>query len=266
MDVIISTGPDEAAVYAADTIEGLLRTKPNAVLGLATGSSPVSIYRELGRRVDAGTLSLAAASAFMLDEYVGLPASHPQRYRNVIRHEFVELVDMEDQRVYGPDTLSSDLEDAAAKYENAIRESGGIDLQILGLGADGHIAFNEPSSSLASRTRIKTLSHRTRADNARFFEGSLDEVPHHCLTQGVATILDAKHVLLTAAGTAKANAAQNMIEGPVTAMCPASALQLHPRVTVLLDAEAAHQLSLRAYYREVAGAKAHLRGSSQSRV
>lgn len=260
MEVIISPTADESAVLAAEAIADLLRGNPRAVLGLATGSSPLAIYRELAHRVETGTISLAGVSAYMLDEYVGLPRDHPQRYRNVIRRDFVDLVGIEDQRVHGPDTTRSDLERAALQYEDAIRASGGIDLQILGLGTDGHVAFNEPSSSLGSRTRLKTLSRQTRSDNARFFEGRLADVPRQCLTQGVATILDARHVVLTAAGKRKARAVRDLVEGPVTAMCPGSALQLHPRVTVLLDEEAASQLKLRDYYRDVRDAKAQLRG------
>ena len=259
MEVIISTTPHEAAVVGADALAELLRHKSCPVLGLATGSSPLAIYREVARRVEAGTISLASASAYLLDEYVGLPSDHPQRYRNVIRRDFVDLVDIEDQHVHGPDTARPDLEQAAAEFEDAIRASGGIDLQILGLGTDGHIAFNEPSSSLASRTRIKTLSHQTRIDNARWFEGGLGDVPRQCITQGVATILDAKHIVLTASGMGKAEAVRALVEGPVTAKCPASALQMHPRVTVLLDEEAATQLTLRDYYRDVSEAKEQLR-------
>jgi glucosamine-6-phosphate deaminase len=250
MEVVISTTPDEAGRLAADAIEELLRHRPDAVLGVATGSSPLIIYDELGRRVAQGTLSLAKARAFMLDEYVGLPAEHPQRYRNVIRDEFTDKVDIDPVQVYGPDGLAADLASACEAYEGAIAEAGGVDLQILGIGTDGHIAFNEPGSSLASRTRIKTLTSQTRRDNARFFDGDVEAVPQHCLTQGIGTILQARHIVLVASGRRKAEAVHQLVEGPVSAMWPATALQLHPHVTVLLDTAAASRLQLASYYIE----------------
>src|SRR6185437_12546136 len=177
MEVVITTTPEEVGELAAVAIDELLRRRPEAVLGVATGSSPLIIYDELGRRVSHGSLSLARTRAFMLDEYVGLPADHPQRYRNVIQAEFVDEVDIDPAQVHGPDGLAADLPAACAAYERAIAEAGGVDLQILGIGTDGHIAFNEPGSSLASRTRIKTLTSQTRRDNARFFGGDVDAVP-----------------------------------------------------------------------------------------
>jgi glucosamine-6-phosphate deaminase len=250
MEVVISTTSDESAKLAADAIFELLRRRPEAVLGVATGSSPLLIYDELGRRVARGALSLAKARAFMLDEYVGLPADHPQRYRNVIREEFVEKVDINPAQVFGPDGLAADLARACEAYEQAIADAGGVDLQILGIGTDGHIAFNEPGSSLASRTRIKTLTSQTRRDNARFFGGNVEAVPDHCLTQGIGTILQARHILLVASGRGKAEAVHQLVEGPVSAMWPATALQLHPHVTVLLDTAAASRLQLASYFIE----------------
>jgi glucosamine-6-phosphate deaminase len=250
MEVVISTTPDEAGKLAADAISELLRRRPEAVLGVATGSSPLIIYDELGRRVAQGSLSLAKAQVFMLDEYVGLPADHPQRYRNVIRDEFVDKVDIDPTHVYGPDGLAADLVGACEAYERAIAAAGGIDIQILGIGTDGHIAFNEPGSSLASRTRIKTLTSQTRRDNARFFGGNVEAVPQHCLTQGIGTIIEARHLLLVASGRGKAEAVHQLVEGSVSAMWPATALQLHPHVTVLLDTAAASRLQLASYYIE----------------
>jgi glucosamine-6-phosphate deaminase len=250
MEVVISTAPDETGKLAADAISELLRRQPDAVLGVATGSSPLIIYDELGRRVAQGSLSLARAHAFMLDEYVGLPADHPQRYRNVIREQFIDKVDIDPKQVYGPDGLADDLAGACEAYERAIADTGGIDLQILGIGTDGHIAFNEPGSSLASRTRIKTLTSQTRRDNARFFGGDMDAVPQHCLTQGIGTILEARHLVLVASGRRKAEAVHQLVEGPISAMWPATALQLHPHVTVLLDTAAASRLQLASYYIE----------------
>ena len=260
MEVVISTTPDEAGTLAADAVEELLRRRSEAVLGVATGSSPLIIYDELGRRVAQGSLSLAKVRAFMLDEYVGLPADHPQRYRNVIREEFVDKVDIDPTQVFGPDGLAADLLGACQAYERAIADVGGVDLQILGIGTDGHIAFNEPGSSLASRTRIKTLTSQTRRDNARFFGEDVEAVPQHCLTQGIGTILEARHVLLVASGRGKAEAVHQLVEGSVSALWPATALQLHPHVTVLLDIAAASRLQLASYYIETYEAKPSWQG------
>lgn len=254
MEVVIL--PDAAAVatLAADAVTALVRRRPDAVLGLATGSSPLGVYRELGRRCTAGELSLARARGFLLDEYVGLPDDHPQRYRAVIRRELEELVDLRPDAVQGPDGLADDLPAACAAYERAISDAGGIDLQLLGIGSDGHIAFNEPGSSLASRTRVKTLTARTRSDNARFFD-TPDDVPHHVLTQGLGTIREAAHLVLLATTADKTEAVQQLVEGPVSARCPASVLQLHPHVSVLLTEDAAQGLELAGYYRETYAGK-----------
>lgn len=260
MEVIIL--PDAAAIgaVAADAIEALLHRKPDAVLGLATGSSPLSIYDELATRHGAGRLSFRQVRGFTLDEYVGLPADHPERYRNVIDTVFVDRVDFAEGAVQGPDGLAADIPAACAAYEAAIADAGGVDLQILGIGTDGHIGFNEPGSSLASRTRIKTLTEQTRRDNARFFGDNIDAVPTHCLTQGLGTILDARHVVLVATGRSKAEAVHHLVEGAVSAMWPASVLQHHPHVTVLLDDAAARRLQLAEYYRETYRAKPDWQG------
>ncbi|BBX93736.1 glucosamine-6-phosphate deaminase [Mycolicibacterium boenickei] len=250
MEVIIL--PDAATIggLAADAIGALLVRKPDAVLGLATGSSPLAIYDELAARHAAGRISFRQVRAFTLDEYVGLPADHPERYRNVIDTVFVSRVDFAPDAVLGPDGLATDIPAACAAYEDAIRAAGGVDLQILGIGTDGHIGFNEPGSSLASRTRIKTLTRQTRLDNARFFGDDLEAVPTHCLTQGLATIMAARHVILVALGRSKAEAVHHLVEGAVSAMWPATILQHHPHVTVLLDEAAAQRLQLIGYYRE----------------
>ncbi|MFI8527996.1 glucosamine-6-phosphate deaminase [Promicromonospora sukumoe] len=248
MEVVIAPA-DELARLAADAVEGLLRANPETVLGLATGSSPLAVYDELARRHKDG-LSFARARAFMLDEYVGLSADHPERYRNVIEKEIASRVDFAPGAVQGPDGLAEDLPAACAAYEQAIADAGGVDLQILGIGTDGHIAFNEPGSSLASRTRIKTLTKQTREDNARFFGGSVEQVPRHCLTQGLATIMSARHLVLLATGRAKAEAVHQLVEGPVSAMWPATIMQLHPHATILVDDAAASRLQLGDYYRQ----------------
>jgi glucosamine-6-phosphate deaminase len=248
MEVIIA---DETRIgeLVADDIALLLSRKPRAVLGLATGSSPLRIYDAVAARVARGDISLAQAHAFTLDEYVGLPEGHPCRYRTVIEEDFVSRVDLPSQHVRGPDGDAIDLENECAAYEEAIARAGGIDLQILGIGTDGHIAFNEPGSSLASRTRVKTLTPQTRRDNARFFGGDIDAVPMHCLTQGLGTIMEARHVVLVATGGGKAEAVQRLVEGSVSALWPGTILQHHPRVTVLVDEAAASRLELAEYYR-----------------
>lgn len=260
MEVVIQ--PDAAAIarLVADEVQSLLADRPDAVLGLATGSSPLAVYDELVRRYEAGAVSLARARAFMLDEYVGLPDDHPERYRNVIEREFAGRVDLPAGAVQGPDGNAEDLPAACAAYEAAIAAAGGIDLQLLGIGSDGHIAFNEPGSSLASRTRIKTLTSQTRRDNARFFGGDVEAVPRHCLTQGLATIMSARHLVLVATGAGKAEAVHHLVEGPVSAMWPATIMQHHPRATVLVDDAAASRLQLAGYYREVFAGKPSWQG------
>ena len=255
MEVIILDSAAEIGGVAADAIEALVTQKPDAVLGLATGSSPLSIYDELAARCKAGRVSFAKARGFTLDEYVGLPPDHPERYRNVIDTAFASRVDFAPGAVAGPDGLTDDIPAACAQYEEAIRAAGGIDLQILGIGTDGHIGFNEPGSSLASRTRIKTLTHQTRMDNARFFGGDINAVPTHCLTQGLGTIMAARHVILVATGRSKAEAVHQLVEGGVSALWPASVLQHHPHATVLIDDAAARRLQLADYFRETHRAK-----------
>lgn len=249
MEVVI-VPTEQVGIVGADVVTELLARRPDAVLGLATGSSPVATYRELVRRHREDGLSFSRVRAFTLDEYVGLPADHPQRYRNVIARDFTGHVDFPSDAVAGPDGLAQDLAAACAAYERAIADAGGVDLQVLGIGSDGHIAFNEPGSSLASRTRIKTLTRQTRIDNARFFGDDVDQVPVHCVTQGVGTILQARHLLLLATGRAKAEAVHHLVEGAVTAMWPASVLQLHPHVTVVVDDAAAGRLQLGPYFRD----------------
>ena len=254
MEVVIAPQA-ELAAHAAGAVESLLAVKPQAVLGLATGSSPLGVYDELARRHRDGRVSFARARAFMLDEYVGLAADHPERYRNVIDRDFATRVDFAADAVRGPDGLADDVLAACAEYEEAIIAAGGDDLQILGIGADGHVGFNEPGSSLASLTRIKTLTDQTRGDNARFFDDDVERVPHHCLTQGLGTIMRARHLVLIATGTAKAEALHHLVEGPVSAMWPATILQHHPHVSVLVDPAAAGRLQLADYFRSTYAAK-----------
>src|SRR5215207_2075979 len=237
MEVVITTDADAAAGVVAGVLAATLATKPAPLIGLATGSSPLAAYRRLIAGYQAGRLTAAHASAVLLDEYIGLEPDHPQAYRAFIERELVDHIDLPPERLFGPDVHAADLPAACRAYDALIAELGGVDVQLLGIGSDGHIGFNEPGSSLSSRTRVKTLTAQTRADNARFFP-SPDEVPRHVVTQGLGTIRDARHCLLMATGPAKAVAVAGMVEGPVAAACPASVLQLHPHVTVLLDVAA----------------------------
>jgi glucosamine-6-phosphate deaminase len=248
VEVIVLPSPTEVGRLAARKVGQLIRGKPTAVIGFATGSSPLAIYAELGRLVRDGSLDASRVSGFALDEYVGIAEQHPQSYGSVLRREVIEPLGLDPSRVFVPDGRASDLEAACEAYEAAIRDAGGVDLQILGIGANGHIGFNEPTSSFGSRTRLKTLAPRTREDNARFF-ASPEEVPTHCLTQGLGTIMEARELLLVAQGSRKAAAVAAAIEGPVSSMCPGSILQFHPRATVIVDDAAADGLSLTDYYR-----------------
>lgn len=260
MEVVPLTGSDEVAALAADTIEAVVREHSAAVLGLATGSTPIATYRLLVERFRAGTApAYDGVRIFLLDEYVGLPGGHPQSYRSTIARELTDALGIPAAAVHAPDPDPARLPGAGARYEADLVAAGGVDLQLLGIGTDGHLAFNEPGSSLGSTTRLKTLTDQTRRDNARFFD-DLDEVPRHALTQGLATILRARHLVLLATGAAKAAAVAAAVEGPLTASCPASVLQLHPHATVLLDDAAASVLTRRDHYVETYRAKPDWQG------
>ncbi len=250
MRVVILENPQQVSSRAADIFCQLIASKPDCVLGLATGGTPLGTYQELVARHRAGQVSFAAVTSFNLDEYVGLPPQHPQSYSHFMHEHLFDQTDFVSERCHLPNSSADDLLAACDEYEAMISAAGGIDLQLLGIGGDGHIAFNEPGSSLASRTRLKALTQRTRSDNARFFD-SLDEVPKLSMTMGVGSILDARQILLLATGGSKADVIKALVEGPVTANLPASALQLHPQVTVLLDRDAARGLSRADYFEEV---------------
>ena len=245
-EVIIVADAAAAGAIVADEIARLVRAAPDAVLGLATGSTPLPVYRALPARL-AG-VDVSRVRGFALDEYVGLDPAHPQSYRSVIAREVVEPLGLDPARVHVPNGSPEGIEHAGDDYESALAAEGGVDLQLLGIGTDGHIGFNEPGSSFASLTRVKTLTQQTREDNARFFD-SIDEVPRHCITQGLGTILRARHLVLLAFGAGKAAAVAGAVEGPVTASLPGSALQLHPHATVLVDEAAASALRFADYYR-----------------
>jgi glucosamine-6-phosphate deaminase len=244
-EVVIVESAEAAGELAAGAIAALVAEKPDAVLGLATGSTPLTTWSALAAR----HLDLSRVRGFALDEYVGLEPGHPESYRAVITREVVEPLGLTPELVSVPEGFDpSGAVDAGARYEAAIAAAGGVDLQVLGIGRTGHIGFNEPGSSFASRTRVKTLTEQTRRDNARFFD-SVDDVPMHCVTQGLGTILEARHLVLLAFGEAKAEAVAGAVEGPVTASVPGSAVQLHPHVSVIVDEAAASRLVHADYYR-----------------
>lgn len=245
-EVVIVATREDAGALVADEIVRLIRRRPDAVLGLATGSTPLPVYLAL-REALVG-VDVSRVRGFALDEYVGLDPAHPESYRSVITREVIEPLGLDPARVRVPNGALEGIEHAGADYEAAIESSGGIDLQLLGIGTDGHIGFNEPGSSFASLTRVKTLTTQTRVDNARFFD-SVDDVPRHCITQGLGTILRARHLVLLAFGEGKAEAVAGALEGPVSAMLPGSAIQLHPHATVVVDEAAASRLRLADYYR-----------------
>ena len=242
MQLVILDTPEEIATRAADVIEAVIAAKSNAVLGTATGSSPLPLYDELAARCAAGRLSLAGVTGFMLDEYVGLPEEHPQRYAKVMEEDLRSRVDMPPGAIHGPDALAPDPQAACAAYEAAMAAAGYCDVQVLGIGTDGHIGFNEPGGSLASRTHLGRLTESTRRDNARFFDGDVDAVPTHCITQGLATIMEARTLVLIATGEHKAEAIRQLVEGPVSAAWPATIMQMHPDAIVLVDPGAASRL------------------------
>lgn len=256
MEVVVLSSYDDMSTVAADLVADVLNAKPNAVLGMATGSTPLGVYKELVRRHRAGLLDFAQVTTFNLDEYVGLPMTDPQSYHHFMHENFFKHVNIASSNIYIPSGTTSNYKSFCPWYEQRIKECGGIDLQILGIGSDGHIAFNEPGSSLSSRTRLKTLARPTIEDNARFFNRA-EDVPIYAITMGVGTILEARSLLLLATGANKATAVAQMVEGPVTSMITASALQLHPSATVFLDEPAASELKMREYYDWVMNKKPH---------
>ncbi|MFK3835508.1 glucosamine-6-phosphate deaminase [Microbacterium sp. 22179] len=245
-EVVIVESKEAAGSLVATEIVELLDARADAVLGLATGSTPLPVYEAL--RVQLAGRDLSQVRGFALDEYVGIDPHHPESYRSVITREVVEPLGLDPRRIHVPNGAMETIQHAGDDYEAAIAAAGGVDLQILGIGTDGHIGFNEPGSSFASQTRVKTLTAQTREDNARFFD-SIDDVPMHCITQGLGTILKARHLVLLAFGEGKAEAVAAAVEGPLTASLPGSAIQLHPHATVVVDEAAASRLAQADYYR-----------------
>ena len=248
MEVIILENADAVAELGAQRIAELVNKKPNAVLGLATGSTPIAMYRHLIRLHQQQQVSFKHVVTFNLDEYIGIHADNPQSYRAFMNRQLFDAIDIEPDNTHLPNCEAGvNPRTVGAAYEQAIVDAGGIDLQILGIGSNGHIGFNEPCSSLASRTRVKTLTQSTVKDNSRLFkEGEFQ--PHLAMTMGIATILDSRRTILLATGEHKSSAVRDAIEGPLSALCQASALQMHERATFILDKAAASRLENQAYF------------------
>lgn len=242
MEVIVKRTKEDMSLLAAELIAEVVRGKPDCVLGLATGSTPVATYKHLIRMHRDEGLDFSRVTTFNLDEYVDLPPEHQQSYHRVMRDTLFDHINIDPNRTHVPDGMAPDIHAACSAYEEMIAGAGGIDLQLLGIGANGHIAFNEPGSSLGSRTRVKTLDDKTIRDNARFFD-SPDDVPRYAVTMGVGTIMDARWLILLANSKSKANAIAKTVEGPITAMVPATIVQLHPRATIITDKAAAARLT-----------------------
>ena len=237
VEIIIAADSTGVSAIAADIVTDVVRAAPNAVLGLATGSSPLGLYAELAARVANG-LDMSAVRGFALDEYVGLTRDDPRSYAHAIWTTVTEPLRLDPANVHVPAGDADDLAAECYRYEDDIAGAGGIDLQVLGIGRNGHLGFNEPGSSFSSRTRIAELAEWTRRDNGRFFDDA-DEVPLRCVTQGLGTIMEARTTLLIATGAPKAEAVSRAVHGPITVDCPASILQLHRHAVVVLDEAAA---------------------------
>jgi len=242
MLLMIRKDYDAVSKEGARIVAELVRRKPDCVLGFATGNSPLGIYQELIRMHREDGLDFSKVTTFNLDEYVGLPPEHEQSYHYFMWENLFKHINVGQRHVNIPHGMADDIEGHCVWYEEQIEKAGGIDLQILGIGENGHIAFNEPGSSLGSRTRIKTLTEKTRQDNARLFD-SMDQVPKYAITMGVGTIMDARKLLMLASGKGKADAIKNTIEGPISAMVPATIVQMHQHATLLIDEAAASSLS-----------------------
>jgi glucosamine-6-phosphate deaminase len=251
MLVILKRDNDEISRQAAQLIASAVRKKPALTLGLATGGTMTGVYSHLVQLHKAGSLDLSRVATFNLDEYLGLSVTHPQSFHHFMQEHFFAHVNVDPRNIHIPDgTIRGHYDEYCASYEAAIRKAGGIDLQILGIGRNGHIGFNEPTSSIGSRTRLKVLSQETIDDNSKFFAPG-EESPRCAITMGIGTIMEAQKIILLATGTAKAAAVAKSIEGPIASAVSASALQLHPDVTFIVDEQAASELTQREYYRRV---------------
>ncbi|MDQ1909620.1 glucosamine-6-phosphate deaminase [Paenibacillus sp. GD4] len=250
MQIHICRTAEELNDTGASIVADLVRSHPRAVLGLATGGTPVGIYEELVRRYAQGQLSFRGVTTFNLDEYVGLAAEHPQSYRYYMEHHLFRHIDVSPDRIHIPSGSAPDPEQECDRYDALLEDAGRIDLQLLGVGHNGHIGFNEPGSELVGKTHVVELAENTRKANARFFSNEA-EVPTHALTMGVGGILQAKTILLIAKGADKAEIVHRSLCGPITTDCPASLLQTHANLVVLLDSEAGRLM------RDVAGTHTH---------
>ncbi len=252
MHIRVFDTPELAGAAAAKILFSVFDQKPDANLGVATGSTPEPLYAQLREAHAGGKFTLANSKAFALDEYVGIPEDHYERYRNVLRRELVgeDKTGLKDENLFTPNGLISDSHAAAAAHDQAIKDAGGVDLQILGIGSNGHIGFNEPGGWLVPRTHVEPLSAQTIRDNARFFDGDISKVPTTCISQGLGTIMEAGVLLLLAFGENKAEAVAQLAEGPISAKWPATIVQMHPEVYVLTDTAAGSKLELTEMYEE----------------
>jgi glucosamine-6-phosphate deaminase len=250
MQVVILDNADAVANYGANIFVRRLQRQPASVFGLATGSTPVALYQKLIQTYERGEVSFRDVTTFNLDEYLGLSGDHPQSYRHFMNQQLFEHIDINPGNTYVPPGTASNPISACEEYEQLIENHGGIDIQLLGIGRNGHIGFNEPSSGLRSRTRVKTLTPATIDDNARFFEDD-EYQPHLSITMGIGTILDSRQVVLLATGSHKADAIRDTVEGPLSAACPASALQMHTNALVIVDEAAAARLQHADFYKHI---------------
>ena len=248
MEIIIQTSNHQIATIAAERISDALKKKPNLVLGLATGSTPIALYRILVQKHINKELDFSKVITFNLDEYIGIPCHHPQSYHTFMAKHFFNHVNIPKENQHIPLNSMGDYDSYCVQYEQKIKESGGIDIQILGIGTDGHIAFNEAGSSLSSRTRPVTLSESTLMANAIHFNSDKSAVPEMAITMGVGTIMEAKQCILLASGKSKSVAIVNAVEGPITSSVPASVLQMHPNTSFIIDEDAACELKEIEYY------------------
>jgi glucosamine-6-phosphate deaminase len=251
MLVILKRDDEEISRQAAQLVASAVRKKPALTLGLATGGTVVGVYKDLVRLHKQGSLDFSRVVTFNLDEYLGLSAAHPQSFHYFMQENLFAHVNIDPRNIHIPDgTIRGNYDEYCASYEESIRKAGGIDLQLLGIGRNGHIGFNEPTSSIGSRTRLKVLSRETMDDNSKSFAPG-EESPQCAITMGIGTILEARKILLLATGASKSGAIAKSIEGPITSAVSASALQLHPDVTFIVDDAAASQLTQRDYYHRV---------------
>jgi len=252
MKVIIRNSGKEGSLWAARLIAQRIREKAAVtdkpfVIGLCTGSTPIDTYAELIRMVKAGELSFKNVISFNMDEYVGLPVDHPESYHSFMHRYLFDHIDEKPENIHILNGNAADVEAECAAYEKAIVDAGGFDLFLGGVGEDGHIAFNEPFSSLESRTRVVTLTQDTREVNARFFDGDFNKVPKQALTVGVATVLSAKEVVILAFGSKKARALKDAIEGPMSHYCTLSGMQAHPNGIIVADESSVGELKVNSY-------------------